>query len=201
MSYHNNSQNDFRIAKFRSLLHFHFAAVVAAKKGALSMLPVGVIILIILFALQLNHVIRRCTTCCQRSYIDLRADNSLAVLPPSIDYRKRKMSFEKPELVSSILNKILCSSSRSGTDFIVYAYVYVLQHLWSRALPMKERKPSFKGQLHITSPTVSGLYWDGPIGAALQPDLGPWESGGTACYPSHKFIITKPHHPEDDLPI
>jgi prolyl 4-hydroxylase len=65
---------------------------------------------------------------------------------------------------------------------------------------MKERKPSFKGQAGKfinMSPDRVSLYWDGPSKPEFNANLGPWESGGTACYPSHKFIITTPHRPDD----
>jgi hypothetical protein len=83
-----------------------------------------------------------------------------------------------------------------GTDFM---FMCTFMLFYGQEPGSYERAKFFKGQLEnlITRvrPCPALLGW--PIGAALQPDLGPWESGGNACYPSHKFIITKPHHPED----
>jgi hypothetical protein len=196
MSYHNNSQNNDSKA-FRSLLHSPLAAVVAAKRVSFLVDTRRGDGLNILFALQLNHAHSKVDA---QPVVNEATSTALTIVLSAIclsTTTARKMP-KSSNLISSILNKILCSSSYSGTDF-KFMYVHVATR---SSIRFYERAETFlqrsAGKFINTSPTVFGLYWDGPSELPLfNSDLGPWESGGTACYPSHKFIITKPHHPED----
>ena len=70
---------------------------------------------------------------------------------------------------------------------------------------LKEQIPQFTGQackFVNLSPVSMSLYWDGPDEPVFNSLIGPWGSGGTACYATHKFFLlpetsdgTKPSWP------
>jgi hypothetical protein len=65
-------------------------------------------------------------------------------------------------------------------------------------------KPDFNGQAGKfvnMSPDPVDLHWDGGLasGPQLNDHLGPWQAGGTATFPTHKFIFTKPGRPDEVL--
>lgn len=56
-----------------------------------------------------------------------------------------------------------------------------------------EQNPKFNGQAGKfvnMSPNTVSLWWDGPDGPVFNSNVGPWGSGGTACFATHEFIFT-----------
>jgi hypothetical protein len=139
------------------------------------------------------------------AYIDRCLDNSLDERYLSLDdYRKddaEDLAEDKDDLVDPEKDPML--KPMPETDFEAYELSDSIATFYGQepGSSMKERKPSFKGQAGKfinMSPDRISLYWDGPSKPEFNANLSPWESGGTACYPSHKFIIlTKPHRPDD----
>lgn len=85
-----------------------------------------------------------------------------------------------------------------GTDFKAYKRADIATFYGQEPGTMTEKKPSFRGQAGKfinMSPDRVSLYWDGPDEPLFNANLGPWESGGTACYPTHEFIMTKRNNP------
>jgi len=65
-----------------------------------------------------------------------------------------------------------------------------------------EHKPDYTGQASKfvnMSPERTDLYWSGPQGPVLNDSIGPWAAGGTASFPGHVFIFTKPRKPNEVL--
>jgi hypothetical protein len=177
MSYHNNSQNEFPHCKaFRSLLHSPLA-VVAAKSELFLLLPVGVTVFNILFALQLNHAHSKVDAqpVVNEAYIDRCADNSLGECYLSLDdYRKEDAEKFEPDLVDSEQDPML--KLIPGTDFKAYVRADVATFYGQEPGSMKERKPSFKGQAGKfinMSPDRVWLYWDGPSELLFNPTWVP----------------------------
>jgi hypothetical protein len=57
---------------------------------------------------------------------------------------------------------------------------------------LKEQLPQFTGQackFVNLSPVSMLLYWDGPEQPIFNSLIGPWGSGGTACFASHRFFL------------
>ena len=58
-----------------------------------------------------------------------------------------------------------------------------------------EVKPKFNGQacrFTNLSPYRTKLYWESDVGKAhFIGNVGPWEAGGTACFPNHKFYFQR----------
>jgi hypothetical protein len=139
------------------------------KSELFLLLPVGATVFNILFALQLNHA-------------HSKVDAQPVVNEACID-----------RCAGNILGECYLSLDDYRKDDA---------ELFEHDLVDPEQDPvlNFKGQAGKfinMSPDRVSLYWDGPSEPLFHSDLGPWESGGTDCYPSHKFLITKPHHPED----
>jgi prolyl 4-hydroxylase len=89
-------------------------------------------------------------------------------------------------------------------DWNVEAYVRADVSTFHREEPgtLEEKVPSFRGQAGKfvnMSPESVGLYWDGPSGPVYHSVIGPWGSGGTACFPTHRFIFTRPDQPDSVL--
>jgi len=87
-----------------------------------------------------------------------------------------------------------------GTDFKAFVRADIATFYGHELGSMKEKTPSFTGQAGKfinMSPDRVSLYWDGPSEPLLNTNLGPWESGGTACYATHKFIMTKLNKPNE----
>jgi hypothetical protein len=170
-------------------------------------LPVAATVFNIFFALQLNHAHSKVDAqpvVVNEAYIDRCLDNSLDERYLSLDdYRKddaEDLAEDKDDLVDPEKDPML--KPMPETDFEAYELSDSIATFYGQEPgSMKERKPSFKGQAGKfinMSPDRISLYWDGPSKPEFNANLSPWESGGTACYPSHKFIIlTKPHRPDD----
>jgi prolyl 4-hydroxylase len=171
------------------------------KSELFLLLPVAATLFNLLFALELNHAHSKVDAqpVVNEAYVDRCADNSLGeCYLPLDDYRKEDAENFEHDLVDPEQDPML--KLIPGTDFKAYVRADVATFYGQEPGSMKERKPSFKGQAGKfinMSPDRVSLYWDGPSEPVFNANLGPWESGGTACYPSHNFIITKPHHPED----
>lgn len=89
-----------------------------------------------------------------------------------------------------------------GTNFKAYTRADVATFYGEEPGSHEEKKPNFQGQAGKfinMSPERVDLWWDGPSGPVLNDSIRPWTSGGTSCYPNHKFIFTKPGKPEDVL--
>lgn len=87
-----------------------------------------------------------------------------------------------------------------GSDFEAYVRADVSTFYGEAPGTRKEFKPKYRGQAGKfvnMSPERVTLYWDPDNGEApqLTGNVGPWSSGGTACFPSHKFIFTKANQP------
>jgi prolyl 4-hydroxylase len=57
---------------------------------------------------------------------------------------------------------------------------------------LKEQIPQFTGQackFVNLSPVSMSLYWDGPEEPVFNSLIGPWGSGGTACFATHRFFL------------
>jgi prolyl 4-hydroxylase len=65
----------------------------------------------------------------------------------------------------------------------------------------EEFEPDFEGQAGKfvnLSPDRVTLYWDPDNGGEwdLTSNIRPWSAGGTACFPTHKFVMTKADQPD-----
>lgn len=171
------------------------------KSELFLLLPFAATVVNLLFALQLNHVHSKVDAqpVVNEAYVDRCADSSLGECYLPFDgYREEDKESIEHDLVEPEEDPML--KLIPGTDFKAYVRADVATFYGKEPGSMKEQKPSFKGKagkfINMSSDRVS-LYWEGPSKPLFNANLGPWESGGTACYPSHTFIITKPHHPED----
>jgi prolyl 4-hydroxylase len=89
-----------------------------------------------------------------------------------------------------------------GTNFKAYVRADISTFYGKEPGSRQEKKPDFRGQAGKfvnMSPERVDLWWDGPSGPVLNDSLRPWTSGGTSCFPNHKFIFTKPEKPDEVL--
>ena len=89
-----------------------------------------------------------------------------------------------------------------GTNFKAYVRADIATFYGEEPGSRQEQKPDFRGQAGKfvkMSPERVDVWWIGPSGLVLNDSLRPWTSGGTACYPDHQFIFSKPGKPEEVL--
>lgn len=89
-----------------------------------------------------------------------------------------------------------------GTDFKAYVRADIATFYGKEPGSLIEQTPIFNGQAGKfinMSPQKVSLWWDGPNGPVLNSEIKPWGAGGTACFPTHKFIFTYPNQPNQVL--
>jgi len=89
-----------------------------------------------------------------------------------------------------------------GTDFKAYVRADIATFYGKEPGTVEEQSPLFNGQAGKfinMSPDPVSLWWDGPNGPVFNSEVKPFGSGGTACYPTHKFIFTLPKKPDKVL--